>query len=554
MNQSPALNRARGNRTARLVPGLCAVAAFLAVAAALPVPPTSAAAPSAGATLSWGVNGSGRLGDGSTDTRSIPVPAKALADRDVTAVAAGFDFSLALRSDGSVLAWGDNKVGQLGDGSFTPRGVPKVVPNLNSVVQLAVGADGQFALARTSSGLIFAWGDNSYGQLGQDPATTPKSPIPMGVTGVGTASWVAAGGRHSLAVKSDGTVMAWGDNSAGQLGDGTATTRRSTPTPVSGLDAAPRVTAVSAGDDFSLALRGGGVMAWGSNTDGRLGDGTHAQRLTPVAVTNPGQSGALTDVKAIAAGSDHSLALLVDTTLVAWGNNVAGQLGRGRDGGSAAVPKAVMGLAGQPAGASLTGVTAVAGGDGFSVAVAGGTVIAWGLNQDGELGDGMPVNPAGGQSCFCRPALMAVNGVAGGDLKDAISVAAGAFHALAVTSSSSPSTTTTTLRGSTTSTTISHGSTTTTTAPSSTTSTTTGGTTTTVAGAADGNSPGGDGGLTDPSDGDLTSDGLGGLRGQGSGALAFTGGDIAPWGHVAELVMLVGLGLLRLGRRRRPSG
>ncbi|MDQ6837122.1 MAG: cell wall anchor protein [Actinomycetota bacterium] len=545
------MNRVRGNRAARLVLALGVVATLLALAAALSVPPTSAAATSAGATVSWGLNRSGQLGDGSTNTHSIPVAALPPADHGVTTVAAGADFSLALRSDGSVLAWGDNSVGQLGNGTFTPGGTPKVVPNLNSVVQLAVGTDGRFALARTSSGAIFAWGDNAHGQLGQDPATTPKSPIPMGVTGVGTAIWVAAGGRHSLAVKSDGTTLAWGDNSAGQLGDGT-TTQRPTPASVSGLAANPTVTAVSAGDDFSLALKGGSVMAWGSNTDGRLGDGTYAQRLTPVAVTNPGHSGALTDVKAITAGSNHSLALLSDATLVAWGNNAAGQLGRGRAGASASVPQAVMALSGQPAGDRLTGVTAMAGGDGFSVAVAGGTAVAWGSNPDGELGDGMPVNPTSGQSCFCRPSVLAVNGVAGGDLKNASSVAAGALHALAVTAPASPSSTTTTLIGSTTSTTISRGSTTTTVVPASTTSTTIGRTTTTVAGTVDGSSRGDDGGFTvDPSDGGQSADGPGRLGGQASGVLALTGGDIAPWGHLAELALLVGLGLLRLGRRDR---
>jgi len=200
----------------------------------------------------------------------------------------------------------------------------------------------------------------SYQPPPSPPQPSPQPPRPP----------LAAGGTHSLALRADGTVWAWGWNDQGQLGDGTDTDRH-TPVRVRGLT---DVVAVAAGRAHSLALRADGtVWAWGSNEDGELGDGTDTDRHTPVKV--PG----LSDVVAVAARDWHSLALRADGTVWAWGNNRFGQLGDGTD-TDRHTPVKVPGL---------TDVVAVAAGEYHSLALrADGTVWAWGRNGYGQLGDG----------------------------------------------------------------------------------------------------------------------------------------------------------------------
>ncbi|MGB9849149.1 MAG: Ig-like domain-containing protein, partial [Moorellaceae bacterium] len=172
------------------------------------------------------------------------------------------------------------------------------------------------SLAVKSDGTVWAWGWNYYGQLGD--GTTINHTTPMRVTNLTGVVAVAAGIYHSLALKSDGTAWAWGWNGYGHLGDGT-TTNRTAPVQVQGLTG---VVAVAAGGYHSLALKSDGtVWAWGRNYEGQLGDGTTTNRYTPVQVKN------LTGVVAVAAGYYHSLALKSDGTVWAWGRNYEGQLG-----------------------------------------------------------------------------------------------------------------------------------------------------------------------------------------------------------------------------------
>ena len=226
------------------------------------------------------------------------------------------------------------------------------------------------AAAGVSAGVpagVSAWGDNSAGELGD--GSLAQAHVPGSVAGL-AASAVSAGARFNLALRSDGTVMAWGDNQFGELGDGT-TVSRARPVPVRGLTG---VTAVSAGGGHGLALLADGtVMAWGDNQFGELGDGTTVSRATPVPVRG------LTGVTAISAGELHSLAVLADGTVMAWGDNSNGQLGDATFTNSA-VPVAVRGLA---------GAAAVSAGGLFSLALLGdGTVRAWGSNIIGQLGTG----------------------------------------------------------------------------------------------------------------------------------------------------------------------
>lgn len=180
-------------------------------------------------------------------------------------------------------------------------------------------------MALTTSGRLYAWGDDGEGQLGDgQPHAMSASPVLVRIPPDLTVRAVSAGGSHTLALTSVGLLMSWGSNTSGQLGNGSRFGAR-TPSPV--LLAGRQVTAISAGDNFSLALTGNGrvLMAWGANTSGQLGDGTIANRFTPVPVrpfVSPGAT-----ITAISAGDDFSLALTSDNVLESWGRNLHGQLG-----------------------------------------------------------------------------------------------------------------------------------------------------------------------------------------------------------------------------------
>ena len=303
---------------------------------------------------------------------------------------------LAIAQDvNTVMAWGRNGDAQLGDGTTINSSAPVQVLDSGGVGQLgdiaAVAAGSYHSVALKADGTVWAWGDNQYGQLGN--ATTTDSPTPVqvvGPEGVGYLAGVTAiscGYGHTVARKTDGTVWAWGRNGDGQLGDGTLGNRSS---PVQAQDAGglvpiTGVMAVAAGQYHTVVLKTDGtVWAWGANTDGQLGDGT-TTRHTAVQVLGPGGDGYLTGVSAIACGAYHTVALKTDGTVWTWGRNASGQLGDETK-TSSSVPVQVLGLAGA---GYLTGVTAVSAGTYHTVALkSDGTVWAWGSNTYGRLGDG----------------------------------------------------------------------------------------------------------------------------------------------------------------------
>ena len=270
--------------------------------------------------LGWGLNFHGTLGDGTTTDRLTPVQVSNLTG--VTAVAAGEHHSLALKSDGTVWAWGFNGFGNLGVGTTTDRLTPAQVQGpggvgfLTGIVAIAAGTD--YSLALKSDGTVWAWGRNNAGQLGDGTNIDRSAPVPGGAGFLAGVVAIATKKFHSLALKADGAVWAWGLNDFGQLGNGTAGGASATPAEVSGL---ADVIAIAAGADHSLALKADGtVRAWGG---GLLGNGANTISPTPVQVSN------LAGVIAIATGADHSLALKADGTVQAWGFNGLGQLGDG---------------------------------------------------------------------------------------------------------------------------------------------------------------------------------------------------------------------------------
>ena len=324
-----------------------------------------------GTVWAWGLNNKSQLGDGTTTSSSTPVQSGAGVLSSITAVAAGNEHSLALKSDGTVWGWGSNSNGQLGNG-VTAGSQPSPVPVsvLTNVTAIAAGVN--FSLALKGDGSVWAWGYNGSGQLGDNSIIDRWTPVQVGTGGI-TA--IAAGFNHSVAMNSGGTVYTWGDNSKGQLGTGT-TTSSSAPV-IAGSGILAGALAISAGNQFTVALLrnylSSYLWAWGSNSNGQLGDGTNVDRYSPVQVSG------LAGMTAIAAGENHAISLNGDGTVWAWGDNSNGQLGVGTT-----IPHWTPVQVN-----TLThGQGVIAGYQDSFAAAALGTVWAWGDNIYGQLGDG----------------------------------------------------------------------------------------------------------------------------------------------------------------------
>jgi alpha-tubulin suppressor-like RCC1 family protein len=351
-------------------------------------PASGVLAADAGAVLVWGDNRSTQLGSTEKGVeRATPGAVSAAVNSGVIAISASGSHTLALKTDGSVLTWGSNfPSGQLGQGSTEDRLDPGPVQGLAGATAIAAGSRHNLAVA---GGTVYAWGDNNVGQLGTTSAQTCNagacSRVAIPVGGLSGVTTVGAGRNHSLAIKSDGTLWAWGTNSAGQLGDN-STSQRNTPVQVVGPDGVGTLTGIIAatgGETHTLALKGDGtVWAWGGNVQGQLGLGAADTQIHDTPAQVPGLNG----IVAIASGYRFSLALRGDGAVFAWGFNDGGQLGNGALGtgtcGCVAAPAQVGGVA---------GAVAIGAGDAHSLAVlADGTVRAWGDNGSGQIGVGTP--------------------------------------------------------------------------------------------------------------------------------------------------------------------
>jgi alpha-tubulin suppressor-like RCC1 family protein len=303
-----------------------------------------------------------------------------------TNVTAGTSHTCALTGVGGVECWGHNGFGELGDGTTTNRATPVPVAGLSSGAVAIAAGNSYHTCALMSSGGVECWGDNSEGELGDGTTIQRSTPVP--VSGLSGVVAIAAGSYHTCALRSAGGVECWGDNSYGQLGDGT-TIQRSTPVPVSGLSS---VVAIAAGDSHTCAVTSaGGVECWGDNTYGQLGNGTTIQANTPLPVSG------LSGVVAIAAGGGHTCALTSTGGVGCWGDNSHGELGDGTT-VQRNTPVAVSGLG--------SGVRAVAAGAVHTCALLSvGRVLCWGYNINGQLGDGTTTD---------RHTPVVVSGVGGG--------------------------------------------------------------------------------------------------------------------------------------------
>ncbi len=355
---------------------------------------------SAGGAKCWGDNGGGQLGDGTTTQRLTPVDVFGLMS-GVQAISAGASHTCAIVGGGAK-CWGWNHYGQLGTGMTTTQLTPVDVSGLASGVT-AIAASLNHTCALTTGGGVKCWGWNDSGQLGNGLTATQYSPVDV----IGLSSGVqaiAAGWAHTCALTTGGAVKCWGWNDFGQLGDGTLESRLA-PTDVSGLSSG--VEAITAGAEHTCALANGtSAMCWGSNLYGQVGDGTTAQRLTPVQVL-----GMAVDVTSLAAGGGHTCAVTVGRGVKCWGWNGGGQLGIGQ--GTAELTQVeVLGLG---------SAAAISAGWTHSCALTvGGGGACWGWNVHGQLGDGTRTN---------RQMPVVVSGLA----NDLVALAPDALHTCALT-------------------------------------------------------------------------------------------------------------------------
>jgi alpha-tubulin suppressor-like RCC1 family protein len=362
--------------------------------------------------VAWGQNSHAELGAGYTSrpellTGVVGLPA------DIKQIVLGAGTGYALTTTGLVYAWGGNVYGQLGLGYRNKHStVAVLIPSLSRVRQVASG--GTHAMALLANGEVEVWGSNLYGELGNGTTTKGREvpgmsvSVPQLVPGLRHVMEVAAGGPDDAARLSNGTVVAWGENKGGQLGDGTFTEKTvPTLTEFSGVTRIA-IGAFNINGGHMLALHKDGTLtAAGRNDHGQLGDGTTVSSASPVKVMG------LTGVTAMSAEVEHSLALTKGGVLYSWGSNAYGELGYTSPDQCAAHPCSLL-----PRRVPLPRVRAIAVGLRYSLAVKGGAVYGWGWNTHGELGDGTDIQ---------KDSPTRVLGLQG-----VHKIAAGGYHAAAV--------------------------------------------------------------------------------------------------------------------------
>jgi len=337
-----------------------------------------------GNIYSWGDNAKGQLGDGTTNSRTSPGPVSTVNFGSLTfsAIAAGTDFALALRVDGTVFAWGNNFNGQLGDGTGANKSLPTQLASALTFSHISAGSN--FSIALTETGKAYSWGANQNGQLGDNSTTMRTSPVE--VSGGLTFSQVSAGLNHVVAISSDGLLYSWGLETYGRLGQGNPLVGAITPgAVVTTLVGSRTFSAVAAGSLWSIALDSNGTaFSWGSNYNGVLGIGvtgtTSDSESEPVAVDSN------LSFSAITAGRFHSVATNRSGQLYAWGDHQEGKIGDG----TSTLRNSPTGASTQSSG--LATFSAVSAGVGIqanhTLALSSeGVLYSWGWNAYGQLGN-----------------------------------------------------------------------------------------------------------------------------------------------------------------------
>lgn len=270
---------------------------------------------------------------------------------------------------GLVYAWGSNGSGRLGDNTTSNRGSPvSIVGGVTNWSEISAGDTHSFAI--TNSGIAYCWGTNNYGQLGTNNTSSRSSPVQLSV-GI-KWSQISAQINFTAGISSSGIAYAWGKNQYGQLGNNTTSSFSSPVTVVGGITNWNRV---AAGGNHTLGLTSGGILySWGWNGNFALGDGTGTNRSSPTIV-----AGGITTWAEIAAGESHSLGITLTGVAYAWGNNGNGQLGDNSVTNRSS-PVTVVG--------GITNWSKIAGGQGHTIALTTGFVLyGWGRNDQGQLGN-----------------------------------------------------------------------------------------------------------------------------------------------------------------------
>ena len=270
-----------------------------------------------GTLWSWGNNALGQLGDNTVFNKSSPVQT-ITGGTNWKQVACGYRHTAAIKTDGTLWSWGLNIYGQLGDNTVVMKSSPvQTITGGTNWKQVSTG--GHHTAAIKTDGTLWSWGFNIYGQLGDNTVVMKSSPVQ---TVAGGTNWkqVSTGGYHTAAIKTDGTIWTWGNNSYGHLGDNTVVMKSS---PVQTIAGGTNWKQVSAGVSQTVAIKTDGTLwTWGNNSYGHLGDNTLTQRSSPVQTIAGG-----TNWKQVACGYRHTAAIKTDGTLWSWGFNNYGALG-----------------------------------------------------------------------------------------------------------------------------------------------------------------------------------------------------------------------------------
>lgn len=329
-----------------------------------------------GSLWCWGGNGCGTLGPAVTDFSTVPV---ASSPNDTfsggQSVSVGWSTTCAVESTGVTKCWGGVLPWSESTSPCSTVTAPTTVPGLPSTIS-AVATGNDHACAITTEGSAWCWGNNRSGQLGDGTLSDRSTAAPVSGLTSGVAS-ISTGHSESCAVKTDGSLWCWGLNYAGQVGDGTATMRAA---PVQVFGMASGVAGVSVGNSYACAVKtDGSVWCWGNNNGGVYGDGTTESSLVPVRAKLTPQA------KAVTAGDRHVCAVATDGTVWCWGDNVYGVLGYATpcDAGLCAKPSPAR-VSGLPANI----VAATAGYIWTCALDSHGTVWCWGSDDSGQLGDG----------------------------------------------------------------------------------------------------------------------------------------------------------------------
>ncbi|MDH5491930.1 MAG: MopE-related protein, partial [Myxococcales bacterium] len=360
----------------------------------------SCALQASGSVQCWGQNGNGQLGDGGTLNSLVPVVVSGLAD--AVQVSAGGTHACARRLGGEIVCWGSGSQGELGDGGVIDRSIPAPV-TLPGSIAIDISAGRQHSCAVLDTGSIHCWGQNNVGQLGD--GTQLPSLLPVLTLGITDGVEVAAGSEHSCARRASGLTQCWGTGLRGRLGDGNATLSTTPVTVAGGMEAGRRIVEIGVGDQHACIRRSSGeILCWGRNTSGQLGDGTTVPRYTPGPIPLPG-GGVLDDAIQLAVGPSISCALRATTDVLCWGGTIGTTptlVASGADAISVgsqwcailSTGAAICGPGGVAVdlvgGAPLSDAVKIAAGGGHTCAVrAGGEVVCWGSGTLGQLGDGL---------------------------------------------------------------------------------------------------------------------------------------------------------------------